>query len=222
MVPTFVMVIKVVVPSTVLSQVSTCTLDIAKNCTFENLFITHHVWSKDLYQTCNCTIPTVGFYGFISHVKNTDYRVGAFNIPYTPLRHNQGASALLISNTGNILTSSNLIKGVFLANSFFLICTIAQGILALIENQWDQVKVRNWAFCIIAGTTQKEQRATFGSRVRYYVGKAIAGFYFLAALAVVFICPFVFISSVIVNEFITWSFLVGEEIDAVGPVSTHD
>ena len=121
-----------------------------------------------------------------------------------------------------MLNSSNLFGQAFLANSFFLICIIAQGIVALIENRWDQVKVRNWVFCKIAGTTRKEQRAAFGSRFRYFVGKAIAGFYFLAALAVAFICPFVFVSSVIVNEFITWTFPVGEEMDAVGQVSTQD
>lgn len=55
LVPTFVIVIKGFITSVVLSQVSTCTLDAAKNCTFENLFHTHHGRSKDLYQTCNCS-----------------------------------------------------------------------------------------------------------------------------------------------------------------------
>lgn len=55
MVPTFVIVVKGFVPYMVLSQMSTCTLDIAKNCTFENLFNSHHGWSKNLYQTCNCS-----------------------------------------------------------------------------------------------------------------------------------------------------------------------
>ena len=164
----------------------------------------------------------VGFCGSISQTRNTDLKLGAFNIPHTPLRHNQGASALLVSNTIDVLTSSNLFNWIFLVNSLFLIWIIAQGVLALIENQWDQVKVRNWAFRKLAGTTRKEQRATFGSKVRYYVGKAIAGFYFLAALAVAFICPFVFVSSIITNELNTWSYPVGEEEDAVGQVSTHD
>lgn len=163
----------------------------------------------------------MGFCDSISQARNTDLRVGAFNIPYTPLRQNQGASALLFSDTIDILDSSNLVTRVFLVNSLFLVCIIAQGILALIENQWDQVKVRNWVFCKIAGTTRKEQQAAFGSRFRYYVRKAIAGFYLLAALAVAFICPFVFISSIIINEINTWGIPVGEEMDAVGQVSTE-
>lgn len=129
---------------------------------------------------------------------------------------------MLTSNTIDMLKNSNLVDETFLANSLFLICIIAQGILALIENQWDQIRVRNWVFCKIAGTTRKEQRAAFGSRFRYYVGKLIAGFYFLTTLAVALICPFVFVSSVIVNEIITWAFPVGEEMDAVGQVSTQE
>lgn len=55
LIPTFVIVLKGIEPSIVLSQVSTCTLDIAKGCTFENLFTYHGGWSKSLYQTCNCS-----------------------------------------------------------------------------------------------------------------------------------------------------------------------
>ncbi len=55
MVPTFVIVIKGVIPSVILSQVSTCTLDVAKNCTFENLSTTNKGISSNLYNTCNCT-----------------------------------------------------------------------------------------------------------------------------------------------------------------------
>ena len=61
MVPTFVIVIKGVIPSVVLSQVATCTLDVAKNCTFENLSITHYGQSKGLYQKCNCSDTCGGF-----------------------------------------------------------------------------------------------------------------------------------------------------------------
>ena len=55
MVPTFVIVIKGVIPSVTLSQLSTCTLDAAKSCTFENLSVTNYGMSLNLYNTCNCT-----------------------------------------------------------------------------------------------------------------------------------------------------------------------
>lgn len=152
-------------------------------------------------------------------MRNTDHNLGAFDIPHTPLRHNQGASALLISDTIDILTGSKVVNRLFLVNSMFLLWIIAQGILGLIENQWDQTTVRNWAFRTFAGTTPKKQRTRFGSRLRYYFGKTVAGYYFLIAIAVAFICPFVFVSSVIVNEFSTWSWPVSESEDAVGQVS---
>lgn len=104
----------------------------------------------------------------------------------------------------------------------FLLWIIAQGILGLVESQWDQVTVRNWAFCTFAGTLPKKQRTTLRSRFRYYIGKTVAGYYFLAAVAVAFICPFVFVSSVIINEFETWSWPVSESDDAVGQVSCQD
>ena len=150
---------------------------------------------------------------------NTKSDQGAFDLPHTPLRHGQGASALLISDTIDILTGSSLVISLFLVNSLFLLWIIAQGILGLIENQWDQATVRNWVFRKFGGTTPKRQRATFGSKLRYYLGKAIAGFYFLAAIAVALICPIVFVSSVIINEFVTWSWPVGEAMDAIGQVS---
>lgn len=152
-------------------------------------------------------------------MSSTNIYLGAFVLPHTPLRHNQGASALLISGTIAVLTSSPLVGRLYLVNSMFLLWIIAQGILGLIENQWTQTKVRNWAFVTFAGTTPKKRRTTFGSRLRYYFGKTVAGYYFLCAVAVAIICPFVFVSSVIINEFITWSWPVSEYEDAVGQVS---
>lgn len=55
MVPTFVIVVKGVTPSVILSQLSTCALDAAKNCTFENLSIINEGTSLNLYNICNCT-----------------------------------------------------------------------------------------------------------------------------------------------------------------------
>ena len=55
MVPTFVIVIKGVIPSIILSQLSTCTLDANKGCTFENLAVNNSGVSLNLYNKCNCT-----------------------------------------------------------------------------------------------------------------------------------------------------------------------
>ena len=54
MVPTFVLVLKGVTPSIALSQVSTCTLDPALGCTYENLMTNNGGQSLNLYQKCNC------------------------------------------------------------------------------------------------------------------------------------------------------------------------
>ena len=218
MVPTFAIVIKGVVPSVILSQLSTCALDVAKGCTFENLSVTNNGVSLNLYNRCNCTDTCGKFSCSISQGSRADLNLGAFDLPHTPLRHNQGASALLISDTIDILTGSKLVIGLFVANSMFLLWITGQGILGLIQNQWDQVTVRNWAFRTFAGSTPKRDRTTFGSKLRYYFGKTVAGYYFLIVIAVAFICPFVFVSSVIINEIITWSWPVSESEDAVGQV----
>ena len=153
-------------------------------------------------------------------VSVTDRSLGAFDLPHTPLRHNQGALALLVSDTIGALIGSKVVNHLYTANCLFLLWIIAPGILGLMENQWDQTTVRNWAFRTFAGTTPKPQRNTFGSRLRYFFGKAVAGYYFLGAIAVALICPFVFVSSVIINEFATWSWPVSESEDAVGQVSS--
>ena len=54
MVPTFVIVIKTVTPSIALSQVSTCTLDPALGCTYDNLMNNYGGQSLNLYKECNC------------------------------------------------------------------------------------------------------------------------------------------------------------------------
>ena len=136
------------------------------------------------------------------------------------MRHNQGVSALLISNTVGELIYSPLVFKLYKANSLFLIWIIAQGILAIIENQATQAEVRNWTFRTFAGDTPLWKRATFGSKLRYYLVKSIAGYYFVAAIACAFVCPFIFVSSVIVNEFNTWSYPISESEDAVGQVSS--
>ena len=161
----------------------------------------------------------VSLLGSSLQVRSTEPNPGAFDLPHTPLRHNQGASALLISDTIDVLTDSTVVISLYLANCLFLIWIIAQGIIGLIENQWDQKTVRNWVFRTFAGTTPKKQRTTFGSRLRYYFVKTVAGYYFIVAIVVALICPFVFVSSVIINEIFTWSWPVGESEDAVGQVS---
>ena len=55
MVPTFVIVIKGVIPSIALSQVSTCTLDPTLGCTYENLMTNYSGQSLNLYKQCNCS-----------------------------------------------------------------------------------------------------------------------------------------------------------------------
>ena len=152
-------------------------------------------------------------------MREPDPYLGALQIPAIPFRHNQGTSALLVSDKISTLTENKIVYKLYSVNFGFLIWVIAQGILGLIENQWDQVRVRNWTFRKLAGTTPKERRVTFISRLRYYGGKMIAGLYFLAALALALICPFVLVSSVIVNEINTWSLPVSESEDAVGQVS---
>ena len=153
-------------------------------------------------------------------MRSTDPRLGAFDLPHTPLRRNQGASALLISDKIDVLIGSELVNSLYLVNCLFLLWIIAQGILGLMENQWDQTTVRNWVFRTFAGTTPKKQRVTFGSKVRYYFGKAVAGYYFLVAIATACVCPFIFVSSVIINEFATWTYPVNESEDAIGQVSS--
>ena len=71
MVPTFIIVIKGVTPSVALSQVSTCTLDPAKGCTYENFVINNIGSSLNLYNKCNCS-DTCGKFPWLN-ISNKDH-----------------------------------------------------------------------------------------------------------------------------------------------------
>ncbi|KAL8627431.1 hypothetical protein Q9189_006869 [Teloschistes chrysophthalmus] len=59
----------------------------------------------------------------------------------------------------------------------------------------------------------------YQNRTRYFLAKAIACIWYIAAWAAAVVCPAVFISSVIIDEIYVWGYPVSEKYDAVGQAS---
>lgn len=100
----------------------------------------------------------------------------------------------------------------------FLLFIIWQGILGMIAIQWGQRGARNWIFRRLGGMTPYSGRDSLISKTRYYVGKTIAGAFYLFAIFVTGFSPFLFVCSIIVNEIVVWAYPVAETYDAIGQV----
>lgn len=74
-------------------------------------------------------------------------------------------------------------------------------------------------FLVLCGRVAHYGRASLASRTRYFLAKAIACIWYIAAWAAAVVCPAVFISSVIIDEIYVWGYPVSEKYDAVGQAS---
>ena len=211
-------------PFRVTDQVTYCPINAAKNCTFADLYNDGEgIYSSTTYDRCQCndTCATVVPNGF-------------------PFRHGQSLQAVLTSDRSSSLDEKPSMSYALVVNAIFLLIILAHGILSLIEAWWSQQHIRDTIFRRLSGNTRRSLRKGLVSKTRYYVGKYTAAFFFLSAIVVTAICPPLFISSVIINEIVTWSWPVSyvilklgfhdlsltstsrEQNDAVGQVSSAD
>ena len=211
-------------PFEVTNQITYCPTDAAKNCTFADLYNDGAgISSSTTYDHCRC--------------KDTCAASVPSGFPY---RHGQSLQALLTSDRSISLDETPSINNAYVVNVMVLFIVLAHGILSLIEAWWSQQHIRDTIFRRLSGNTRRGLRKGLVSKTRYYLGKYTAAFFFLSAIVVTAICPPLFISSVIINEILTWTWPVAyvssslgfhglsltstyrEQYDAVGQVSSAD
>ena len=179
-------------PYVVINQITYCPTNVANNCTFDNLYNDGSgIFSSTTYDLCQCN-DTCG-----SVVPN--------GFPY---RKGQSLQALLVSDRLTTLDENPSVGYASIVNAIFLLFILSHGILGLIEASWSQQHIRDTIFRRLSGTTRRSLRRTLASKMRHYMGKCVAGFFFASAILVTVLCPPVFISSVIINEIRTWDWPV--------------
>ena len=223
-IPGLIFTIRGIYPFEVTNQVTYCPTDAAKNCTFADLYNNGKgIYSSTTYDRCQC--------------KDTCAAVVPSGFPF---RHGQSLQAVLTSDQSSTLDEQSSLSYAFVVNAIFLLVVLAHGILSLIEAWWSQQHIRDTIFRRLSGNTRRSSRKDLVSNTRHYVGKYTAAFFFVSAIVVTAICPPLFISSVIINEIVTWSWPVAyvptnlgfhdlsltstfrEQYDAVGQVSSAD
>ncbi len=223
-IPSLIVAMRGFYPFVVTNQVTHCPTNATINCTFAELY--HDGWgidSSDTYDRCKC------------HDTCGSVVPGDF-----PFRHGQSLQAVLTSDRSTDLEEKPSVYHAFDVNAVFLSFILAHGILGLIEVWWSQQHIRDTIFRRLNGTTRRSLRKSLISKTRYFVAKYTAAFFFVSAILVTVLCPPVFISSVIINEIVTWSWPVAyvstslrsqslsltstsrETYDAVGQVRVAD
>ena len=187
-IPSLVFSVRGFSPYEVTNQITSCPTNEANGCTFDALFNDGYgIFSSTLYDRCQCndTCGSVVPNGFA-------YRKG------------QSLQALLASDRSTTLDDNPSVEYAFIVNAIFLLFILSHGILGLIEASWSQQHIRDTIFRRLSGTTRRSLRRTLVSKMRHYIGKCVASFFFASAIVVTILCPPVFISSVIINEIETW------------------
>ena len=191
-IPSLVFSVRGFYPYEVTNQITYCPTNEANNCTFGQLYNSGTgISSSTTYDRCQCndTCGSVAPNGF-------------------PYRKGQSLQAVLVSDRSTALDDNPSVEYAFIINAIFLLFILLHGILGLIEASWSQQHIRDTIFRRLSGTTRRSLRKTLASKMRHYMGKCVAGFFFASAIVVTVICPPIFISSVIINEITTWDWPV--------------
>ena len=191
-IPSLIFSVRGFYPFEVTNQVTYCPTNAANGCTFDELYNDGFgIDSSTTYNLCQCndTCGAVVPNGF-------------------PFRHGQSLQAVLTSNRSTDLGEKSSVEYAFFVNAIFLLFILCHGILGLIEASWSQQHIRDTIFRRLSGTIRSSLRKSLASKTRYYMGKYTAGFFFVCAIVVTVLCPPVFISSVIINEIVTWNWPV--------------
>lgn len=175
-------------PFEVTNQVTYCPTNAAINCTFDELYNDgYRICSSTTYDRCQCNDTC-----------------GAVVPNGSPFRKGQSLQAVLTSDRSNNIGEKSSVYYAFVVNALFLLSILSHGILGLIEASWSQQHIRDTIFRRLSGTTRRSSRKSLSSKIRHHMGKCIAGFLFAPAIVVTVLCPPVFISSMIINEIVTW------------------
>ena len=121
------------------------------------------------------------------------------------------------------ITSSNAdaldkpgFHGVFDFNIAAMIFVIIQGLLAIIQSQWSQQRVRNFIFRFLAVKDPYRLHTSFLRRARQKLAKwTAAGFYLLAIFSAVS-CAAIFFINLVINELVLHVLPVSEPPQAIG------
>lgn len=192
-IPGLIFTVRGIYPFEVTNQVTYCPINAVSDCTFDKLYNEGSgISSLTTYNRCQCndTCGAVVPNGF-------------------PFRHGQSLQAVLTSDRSINLDEKSSVIYAFYVNMIFILFILAHGILGLIEASWSQHHIRDTIFRRLGGTTRCSLRRNLASKIRHYAGKYTAVFFFVSALVVTVLCPPVFISSLIINEIVTWNWPVG-------------
>ena len=191
-IPGLIFTVRGIYPFEVTNQVTYCRTNANNHCTFDELYNAGvGISSSNTYNRCQCndTCGAVAPDGF-------------------PFRKGQSLQAVLTSDRSNKLDENSSVYYAFYVNALFLLFILAHGILGLIEASWSQQHIRDTIFRRLSGTTRHSLRRSLTAKARHFIGKYTAGFFFVSAIVVTVLCPPVFISSVIINEIVTWGWPV--------------
>ena len=193
------------------TQLATCHLDRATGCTYDAV-----VEPNGTYRTAPDGIAPAASFQYWQNCNCND-TCGAIGLD-VPFRKGTNMQAWLVSDRTTKILDSKGITWVFIINILFLLFVIGQGILGLLESRWDQAVVRNWMFRYLSGARERPKKPNLLWKFRYYLSKVTVGTFYMGAIVAGVICPLIFISSVIINEFIVHGWPVNERNDAVGQV----
>ncbi|ERF68967.1 hypothetical protein EPUS_09021 [Endocarpon pusillum Z07020] len=150
---------------------------------------------------------------------NCNSNCGSIDL-FVPFRKSTNMQAYLVRDHITKILRKEEAYWVYLINILCLLAIIGQGIFGLVVGRWHPAVVRNWIFRLLSGAQERPRRSTFLWKCRYYISKITAGIIYMGAIGVAIISPLIFISSVILNEFIVHRYPEGERYDAVGQWST--
>lgn len=181
-----------------LPSFASCPNNISSDCVS---IILHGNLDFESYSRCQCT----DFCGILS--------------PSTPLRSSTNMVAVLgrhFAEKGvNKQGFLNLLSANFLALAFIIL----HGTVGILTCRSSQAGVRNFVFrCLNKGATGS--RKTFLRKLQTFFAKLVAANFYIFATFGAFLCPIVFVGTIVVNELLVNIFPVSEHSDAVGAWSS--
>ncbi len=159
--------------------------------------------------------------------------------PATPMRKNANMVPFLSRPISNVVNNSGPLRRLSTFDEFVLAFIVVQGLLGLIESQFTQAEVRNLVFralyaeprdfiiLLFDGQRQDRWLKKLGMqnpspktsrrwKFQYQAARLIAATFFATAIAFAIVCPAVFVTSVVTNEFYLTYYPLSEHSDAVG------
>lgn len=177
---------------------ASCPKGISPDCDF---IINNQILDFESYNRCQCS----DFCGLLS--------------PSAPLRSSTNMVALL----GRKIANKDLEKDAFWSllkiNLFALAFIILHGAVGILTCRSSQAGVRNALFRLLNKGAAGLQRTTL-RKSQTFLAKFVAASFYIFAILGAFICPMVFVVTIVVNELLVNALPVSEHSDAVGAWSS--